>query len=48
MPIYQTRSKLVAKCAEATSIFIRVVNGKTCESVNAKLLGAVVISLYDL
>lgn len=48
MPIYQTRSMLVAKCAEATSIFIRVVNGKIRESVNAKLPGAAVVSLYNL
>lgn len=48
MPIYQTRSVLVAKCAEATSIFIRVVNEKIRESVNVKLPGAAVVSLYDL
>lgn len=39
---------LVAKCAEATSIFIRVVNGKIRESVNVKLPGAGVVSLHDL
>lgn len=48
MPVYQTRSVLVAKCAEATSIFIRVVNGKIRESVNVKLPGAAVVSLHDL
>lgn len=39
---------LVAKCAEAASIFIRVVNGKIRESVNVKLPGAAVVSLRDL